>query len=127
MIRAASICAALAAALTMVAAGRPAQAQDDAGDKAFHKYCFVCHSAEPGQNKLGPSLAGVVGRDSGSLPDYNYSSAMQSAGITWDEKTLDQYLSNPRALVPGTKMLFAGVKDDAERHAIIQYLASTKS
>ncbi len=117
------VCAALALAAFATAPARAA----DSGDTLFHRYCSVCHSNEPGQNKLGPSLAGVVGRPSGSEPGFTYSEGMASAHITWDEPSLDKYLSNPKATVPGNKMLFIGVKNPAERQAIIAYLKSLKS
>jgi cytochrome c len=104
----------------------PALAAPD-GQQLFQRYCFVCHSTEAGQNKVGPSLAGVVGRKSGEEAGFNYSDAMQSANKTWDEATLDKYLTNPKSVVPGTKMLFIGIKNDDERHALIDYLKSLKS
>lgn len=112
-------------ALTALAAA-PARAADD-GEQLFKRYCAVCHSTESGQNKVGPSLAGIVGRPSGDEDGFNYSEAMQSAHVTWDEKTLDKYLGEPKSVVPGTKMLFPGVKNPDERHAIIDYLKSLKS
>lgn len=113
-------------ALILVAFGAvPALAAD--GDQLFKRYCSVCHGTEPGQNKVGPSLAGVVGRASGTEAGFNYSAAMQSAHLTWDEATLDKYLTDPKATVPGNKMLFQGVKNPDERHAIIDYLKSLKS
>jgi cytochrome c len=116
-------CAALA--LCSFAAA-PARAVDS-GDTLFHRYCSVCHSNEPGQNKLGPSLAGVVGRPSGAEPGFTYSEGMANAHLTWDDATLDKYLSNPKTTVPGNKMLFIGVKNPDERQAIITYLKSLKS
>jgi cytochrome c len=120
---------ALAAFVFAAVAALPAlpAAAADSGDTLFRRYCSVCHDTELGKNKLGPSLAGIVGRPSGDIADFSYSSAMQSAGITWDEKTIDQYIADPRALVPGNKMLFPGVKDPAERKAIIDYLKTLKS
>jgi cytochrome c len=112
-------------ALTALAAS-PAWAADS-GDTLFRRYCFVCHSTEPGQNKVGPSLAGVFGRPSGDEAGFNYSDAMQAAHVTWDEPTLDKYLTEPKAVVPGTKMLFPGLKNADERHAVIDYLKSLKS
>jgi cytochrome c len=112
-------------ALTALAAA-PALAADD-GDQFFRRYCVVCHSTEAGQNKVGPSLAGVFGRASGTEDSFTYSQAMQGAHVTWDEKTLDQYLADPKSVVPGTKMLFPGVKNADERHAIIDYLKTLKS
>ena len=112
-------------ALTMVTA-IPAFAADS-GETIFKRTCFICHSTEAGQNKVGPSLFGVVGRPSGQEAGFNYSDAMQSAHLTWDEATLDKYLTNPKSVVPGTKMLFIGIKNDADRHALIDYLKSLKS
>jgi cytochrome c len=107
-------------------ASAPASAADS-GNQLFRRYCFVCHSTEAGQNKVGPSLAGVVGRTSGEEDGFNYSQAMQSAHVKWDEKTLDQYLADPKGFVPGNKMLFQGLKNPDERHAIVDYLKSLKS
>jgi len=97
----------------------------DAGAKEFSK-CGICHSAKPGENKIGPSLAGIVGRPAHSLPDYAYSEAMKKHDVTWNEETLDTYLTDPRKVVPGTKMIFPGVKDDSKRHDLIAYLATLK-
>jgi cytochrome c2 len=94
------------------------------GADVFNNDCSVCHSTDPGTNKLGPSLAGVVGHKSGSVGDYSYSPAMMKAGLTWDKATLDKYLTDPTKVVPGTKMLFPGVKDDGDRKALIDYLST---
>jgi cytochrome c len=103
-----------------------AQAADaDAGKKVFSK-CAVCHTAVAGKNGLGPSLFGVVGRQSGSVPGYSYSEAMKSAGKTWDEATLDAYLADPKAAVPGNKMSFAGLPNAEDRANVIAYLATLK-
>lgn len=96
----------------------------DSGEDLFNNNCAVCHSTDPGTNKLGPSLAGVVGRKSASLGDYSYSPAMSKANLTWDKATLDKYLADPQAMVPGTKMIFPGVKDANDRKALIDYLAT---
>jgi cytochrome c len=85
--------------------------------------CAGCHSTQAGQNKIGPSLAGVFDRTSGSVPGYNYSAAMKNAHLTWDEQTLDKFLQNPGGLVHGTKM-FATVPDSDTRQRIIAYLKS---
>ncbi len=97
-----------------------------AGRLVFRK-CQVCHSLEPGKNILGPSLAGVIGRKAGSVDGYNYSPAMKSANITWDAKTLDQYLTDPAKVVPGNKMPFPGLKTDHDRADVIAYLASASA
>jgi len=96
----------------------------DSGEDVFNDNCAVCHSPEAGTNKLGPSLFGVVGRKSGSIADYTYAPAMKGAGLTWDRATLDKYLTDPQGVVPGTKMLFPGLKSADDRKAVIDYLAS---
>src|SRR5215510_11316051 len=78
----------------------------EAGEAVFKKNCALCHALEEGKNKIGPSLHGIVGRHSATLSDFQYSEAMKKADKTWDEGTLEQYLANPRGLVPGTKMVF---------------------
>ena len=100
----------------------PAYAQGDAaaGEKLF-AHCAPCHSNKPGENKFGPSLAGVFGRKSGTEPGYNYSSAMKGANVTWDEKTLDEYLQGPGKFVKGTRMVYF-VPDEKDRQDIIAYL-----
>lgn len=91
-------------------------------NQAFEQ-CAVCHSTD-GSNGTGPTLKGVFGRRSGSVAGFRYSRAMRDAGITWDEKTLDRYLSNPQEFVAGNIMPFAGVTDPKERAGIIAYLRS---
>src|SRR6266566_5189466 len=85
--------------------------------------CAGCHSTQAGQNKVGPSLAGVFGKPSGSVPGYTYSAALKNAHLTWDEQTLDKFLQNPGGLVHGTKM-FASVPDADTRQRVIAYLKS---
>jgi cytochrome c len=99
---------------------------DDEGEKVFKKYCTACHTVEAGKNKVGPSLAGVVGRKAGSASGFNYSDANKKSGVVWDEKTLNEYLTDPRKFMPGTKMLFAGIKKEDERKAVISYLEEHK-
>jgi cytochrome c len=98
-----------------------------AGAHLFKTKCGICHSPEPGTNKIGPSLFGVVGRPAGHIEDFDYSEANRTSGITWDLPTLDRYLTGPQAMVPGTKMTFPGLKDPAERGAVIAYLATLQS
>jgi cytochrome c2 len=97
---------------------------DPSGAAVFKRNCAICHSTEPDHNRVGPSLAGVVGRRSGAVPNFNYSSANKNSGIVWTQEKLDAYLADPQGVVPGTTMLFPGVKNDADRRALIDFLAS---
>jgi cytochrome c len=119
--------AALAAVALLVVASSATMARADDGPTVFNDNCAVCHATEPGVNKLGPSLAGVVGRPSASLKDFPYSDAMQKAGVTWTKLVLDKYLTDPQAMVKGTKMLFPGVKNAKDRKVLIDYLATLKN
>ena len=107
--------------------GSPAWAQGDvsAGQKIFSTECSVCHSNVPGGSGYGPSLAGVVGRKAGSLPGFDYSSALKSSGLVWNDATLSQFLTGPSQLVPGTTMQ-ATVPGTADRTNLIAYLATLK-
>jgi cytochrome c len=85
--------------------------------------CASCHDITQGPSaKIGPNLSGVVGRRAGSLPGYAYSPAMSVQKFTWDDATLDAWLTKPSAVVPGTAMAFGGVEAAADRRAIIDYL-----
>jgi cytochrome c len=112
-------------ALPLLAAAPSAHAQD-AGEAIFKRYCQVCHTVEAGKNKIGPSLAGIAGRKAGTVPGYSYSDANKNSGVTWDETTLDTYLTDPRKFIPGTKMLFVGLKSADDRKALIAYLKEQK-
>lgn len=98
-------------------AGDPA-----AGEKVFTK-CRACHQiGEGAKNSVGPELNGVIGRHSGSVPGYNYSEANKNSGLTWDEPTFREYIKNPKAKVPGTKMIFAGLTREKDIDDIVAYL-----
>ena len=97
--------------------GRP-----DAGAVVFKK-CMACHQIGPNaQNGIAPVLNGVVGRHAGQYPSYSYSSANKNSGLVWDEPTLARYLRAPTQVVPGTKMIFFGLKKDQEVSDVIAYL-----
>ncbi|KGM31143.1 c-type cytochrome, partial [Inquilinus limosus] len=113
----------LLAFAALLGAPSPAAAQDAAGgERAFRTRCGTCHSLEAGQNRAGPSLAGVVGRKAGSVQGARYSKALQESGITWDAQSLDRFLADPRGAVPGTSMT-ARLTDAAQRAAIIAHLS----
>lgn len=84
--------------------------------------CSACHKVAPGRNGIGPSLAGVYGARAGHVGDFAYSRAMRQSGLAWDEPTLDRFLEAPLEAVPGTKMAYAGLRDPAQRQAVIAYL-----
>jgi cytochrome c len=111
------------AAAALVGSMGAASAQDAAaGEKVFLK-CKACHQiGEGAKNAVGPVLNGVVGRKAGTAPDYSYSDANKNSGFTWDEATLTEYLKNPRAKVPGTKMIFPGLTKDQDISDVIAYL-----
>jgi cytochrome c len=93
-----------------------------AGQKIFKQQCSICHAVVAGENGVGPTLFGVVGRRAGSVPGFQYTAEHKKLGITWDAATLDKYLTDPRAMVPDTTMAYPGLKDDAERADLIAYL-----
>jgi cytochrome c len=96
------------------------------GAPADFAVCTGCHTIVAGQNAIGPSLRGVVGRKAGSLPGFAYSGALQKSGIVWTPERLDTWLSGPMTMVPGTKMSFGGYSDPKQRQAVIAYLKTLK-
>ncbi|MFC7704159.1 c-type cytochrome [Plastorhodobacter daqingensis] len=113
---------ALSIAPAALAEGDPAK-----GERAFRK-CQACHQVEEGgSNRAGPNLHGVLGRQAGAHEGFGFSPAMieaGAAGLVWDAEALDAFITNPRASVPGTKMTFAGIRNEGERADLIAYLAS---
>ena len=102
-----------------------AVAQDAQAGAALYRRCSVCHSST-GAISVGPPLNGVVGRAAGTVPRYTYSKAMTSRAMVWDRATLDRFLTRPQALVPGTKMGFAGLNNAKERQDLIAYLTTLR-
>ena len=102
-----------------------ALAQDAAAGKTSFNKCLPCHSiGEGAKNKVGPQLNGIDGRHSGTAPDYNYSDANKNSGITWSKEQFLEYIKDPKAKIPGTKMTFAGIKNEKEANDLWAYLAS---
>lgn len=91
------------------------------GERVFAQ-CKACHVVEPGVNRVGPSLHGVVGRKAGTVPGYNYSKANKESGFTWSEEQLFRYLEAPQRVIPGTKMAFPGLKNGQDRADVIAFL-----
>ena len=103
------------AVLTSLIAASGALAQDIAAGKTSFIKCLACHAiGEGAKNKVGPELNGLDGRKSGTAPDYSYSDANKNSGITWNEAEFKEYIRDPKAKVPGTKMTFAGIKNEKE-------------
>ena len=100
-----------------------AQGNPEAGKLVFEK-CHTCHSARIGVNKIGPSLWGVLGRRSATVPDFMYSEALRAADKVWDAGSLDVYLADPRHVLNGTRMMFKGLDDPRDRADVIAYLAT---
>lgn len=116
----------IVAAAMVAAVPAVASAQDAEAGKAVFNKCKACHSVEAGKNMVGPSLAGIVGRKAGTGAGFNYSDAMKNSGKTWDAASLDTYITDPKAAIPGNKMVFVGVKDEADRKNLIAYLGTLK-
>lgn len=113
----------LALGLTAATAGGAlAQAGDPAAGQKVFVRCQACHVANAPTNRVGPSLQGLFGRKAGSVEGFKYSDANKNSGVTWDEATLDQYLVDPKAYMPGNKMAFPGLKKPEERANVIAYL-----
>ncbi len=112
----------LAVGIQTIAADAALAADPAAGEKAY-AVCKACHQVgETAKNVIGPKLNGIVGSPAGAVEGFKYSDAMKNSGLTWDEATLTEYLKNPKAKVPGTKMAFAGLKDDTKLADVIAYL-----
>jgi cytochrome c len=102
----------------------PARAADEDLEITFNDHCRECHSFVKADNRLGPTLYGVVGRKAGIVPGYGYSESVKDSGVTWDEATLDKWIANPQAVIPGNQMSppFPGVSDPKIRARIIAFL-----
>jgi len=111
-------------AVGLVVSTGSALAQDVAAGEASFRKCAPCHSIGPdAANKVGPELNGVDGRKAGSVAGFNYSDATKNSGITWNEAVFKEYLKDPRAKVPGTKMIFAGIKSEKEQGDLWAYVS----
>ena len=114
--------------LAALGTGPAAQAQDVAAGEQSFKKCLPCHSIGPGaKNKVGPELNGLDGRKAGTAADYSYSDANKNSGITWNKEVFEDYITAPRAKIPGTKMIFPGIKNDKERDNLWAYLSQFKA
>jgi cytochrome c len=111
------------ALLVLAVTAQAAHAQDAAAGEQVFKKCLPCHSIGPGaKNKVGPELNGLDGRHSGGAPAYSYSAANKNSGIVWNEQTFKEYIKDPRGKVPGTKMIFPGIKNEKDIDNLWAYL-----
>jgi cytochrome c len=111
------------ASAVLIASAGGALAQDLAAGENSFKKCLPCHSVgADAKNKVGPVLNGLEGRKSGTIEGYNYTDANKNSGITWNEELFKEYITDPRAKIPGTKMVFAGIKSENEKAALWAYL-----
>ncbi len=113
----------IVAAAMLAASLTGASAQDVAAGEQSFKKCLPCHAVGEGaKNKVGPVLNGLESRHSGSIEGYNYTDANKNSGIVWSEETFKEYITDPKAKIPGTKMVFAGIKNEKERGDLWAYL-----
>jgi cytochrome c len=111
-----------ASLMTLLLTGAAWADGDAARGEARFQDCAACHRLEAGVNNVGPSLHGIFARKAGKLADFRYSPALKRSGITWTPETLDAFLTNPQALVPGNRMPYAGMADAGNRADLIAYL-----
>jgi cytochrome c len=111
------------ACVVLAGSAASAHAQDIAAGENSFKKCLPCHRVGPeAKNLVGPVLNGLDGRKSGTVEGYNYSEANKNSGITWGEEVFKEYITNPRAKIPGTKMVFAGINSENERANLWAFL-----
>jgi cytochrome c len=109
--------------LLAIAGAGEVRAQDAAAGEKVFGVCKACHQiGETAKNNVGPVLNGVIGRKAGSVPGYSYSAANKDSGITWDEATFREYIKDPKAKIPGTKMIYAGLKDEQKTNDLVAFL-----
>jgi cytochrome c len=118
----ATLAGAVTVALVLAAGSVLAEGNETRGERLFNQQCKACHTLEKGgHNLVGPNLHGLFGRKAGSA-DYQYSDAMKKSGITWDEKTLAEYLKDPKGKVPNTKMTYIGLRQEQQVEDMIAFL-----
>ena len=110
-------------ALLAVAGAGEVRAQDAAAGEKVFGVCKACHQiGETAKNSVGPQLNGIIGRKAGTVEGYNYTAANKGSGLTWDEATFREYIKDPKAKIPGTKMMFSGIKSEQEIKDLTAFL-----
>ena len=118
-------CLIIGVVIANASVGAQAECDVEAGKKVFNK-CVACHSLEPGQHMMGPSLHGLFGRQVGTAEGFLYSQALEDADFVWNEETLSAFLENPMQYLPGTTMPFGGLKKTGQREALNCYLKTSQ-
>jgi cytochrome c len=114
----------IVAAIMIASSSASSMAQDAQKGTAVFNVCLACHAIGPGaQNKIGPELNGLDGRTAGTVPNFDYSDANKSSGIVWNEATFEEYIKNPQAKIPGTKMIFPGIKNEQQAKDLWAYVS----
>jgi cytochrome c len=107
----------------MLASGAVAEGDPAAGERVFRQ-CQACHVIDAEQNRVGPHMVGIFGREAGAVEGFNYSDAMANSGIVWDEETIAAYLADPRGYIAGNRMAFAGLRNPEQIADVIAYMKS---
>lgn len=115
----------LAAAMALASGSAMAAGDAKKGKKVFNK-CKACHAIKAGKKKVGPTLFAIAGKKSGGMKGYKYSKALKASGVTWDDASLDKYLTKPKKFIPKGKMTFNGLKKKKDRDNVIAYLKTLK-
>lgn len=118
------VLAAILGLATPLFAGAAAAGDAGQGEKAFRRLCSACHAPTPGVTRLGPTLHGVVGRRAGAVAGFSYSATYAAGQVVWTPEVLDQYLKDPKTYMPGSRMNFVGIRNEAERADVVAYLES---
>lgn len=123
MKRSAAMAAILAGGLLGGGSVASAEGDPEAGERVFRQ-CQACHVIDAEQNRVGPHLVGIIGREAGAVDGFNYSDAMANSGIVWNDETIAEYLANPREYVSGNRMAFAGLRQEQQIEDVIAYIKS---
>lgn len=116
----------IAAGVLLAGGSARAETAEEAAGRHVFSHCAACHSLDSAKNSFGPSLYGVIGRKAGTVPRFDYSEAMTTAGIVWTEDTLRRWIADNETVVPGTRMRHVSIKDPAEQDYLIAFIKTLK-